>query len=260
MISKNAFEMLMADLAAQIEEAENDVEIKKATMVKRKAAKAAAELDLADTIAAMEEDKKYLADLTATCAQKTTDFESRQALRAEELEAIEKAMEIVSSGAVAGAGEKHLPGAFLQTSLAQLRADDRSPSQSRVATYLQDKSQQLNSRILSILAVRVADDPFKKVKKMIQDTIYKLMEEANAEASQKGWCDEELSTNEHTRKEKSKEVESLTADIDALEAEIAELHEDIVTLTKALAELDAAMKKASELRAAEKAKNTQTMA
>merc|ERR1719324_1721612 len=94
---------------------------------------------------------------------------------------------------------------------------------------------------------------------MIQDTIYKLMEEANAEASQKGWCDEELSTNEHTRKEKSKEVESLTSDIDALEAEIAELNEDIVNLTKALAELDAAMKKASELRAAEKAKNTQTM-
>jgi len=147
----------------------------------------------------------------------------------------------------------------LETSFAQLRTDDRSPRQARVATYLEDKSQQLNSRVLSILAVRVADDPFKKVKKMIQDTIYKLMEEANAEASQKGWCDEELSTNEHTRKEKSKEVESLTADIDALEAEIAELSEDIVSLTKALSELDAAMKKASDLRAAEKAKNTQTM-
>merc|ERR1719248_550702 len=63
MISKNAFQMLMSDLAAQIEEAESDVDSKKATMAKRKAAKAAAELDLSDTIAAMEEDKKYLADL-----------------------------------------------------------------------------------------------------------------------------------------------------------------------------------------------------
>merc|ERR1719387_1023086 len=209
MMSKNAFEMLMKDLAAQIEEAEGDVENKKATRAKRQAAKAASELDLADTMAAMEEDKKYLADLTATCAQKTTDFESRQQLRAEEIEAIEKAMEIISSGAVAGAGEKHLPAALLQhkgAALSQLRADGRSPTQVRVSQFLQDQSRQLNSKVLAALAVRVADDPFKKVKKMIQDLIYRLMEEANAEASQKGWCDEELATNEQTRKAKSKEV------------------------------------------------------
>ena len=41
---------------------------------------------------------------------------------------------------------------------------------------------------------------------MIEDLIVKLMEAANEEASQKGWCDIELSTNEHSRKEKSKEV------------------------------------------------------
>merc|ERR1719231_230444 len=94
---------------------------------------------------------------------------------------------------------------------------------------------------------------------MIQDTIYKLMEEANAEASQKGWCDEELSTNEHTRKEKSKEVESLTADIDALEAEIAELTEEISELTKAIAELDAAVAEATEIRQEEKTTNEATI-
>merc|ERR1719440_2452065 len=170
-------------------------------------------------------------------------------------------MEIVSSGAVAGAGEKHLPGLLLQTTkLAQLRADGRSPNQDRVVQYLQDKSRQLNSRILSMLAVRAADDPFKKVKKMIQDLIYRLMEEANAEASQKGWCDEELSTNEQTRKAKSKEVDTLTSEIDALEAEIAELTEDVKELSAAIAELDKAMAHATELRTAEHEKNTATVA
>jgi len=262
MISKNAFEMLMTDLAAQIEEAENDVVSKKATMAKRKAAKAASELDLTDTIAAMEEDMKYLADLTATCAQKTTDFESRQQLRAEEIEAIEKAMEIISSGAVAGAGEKHLPAALLQhkgAALSQLRADGRSPTQVRVSQFLQDQGRQLNSKILAALAVRVADDAFKKVKKMIQDLIYRLMEEANAEATQKGWCDEELATNAQTRKAKSKEVDTLTSEIDALEAEIAKLTEDITELSAAVAELDKAMAEASELREKENIKNTQTI-
>merc|ERR1719443_2303768 len=87
---------------------------------------------------------------------------------------------------------------------------------------------------------------------MIQDLIYRLMEEANAEASQKGWCDEELATNEQTRKAKSMEVDTLSSEIDALEAEIAKLTEDITELDKAMAE-------ASELREKEKIKNTQTI-
>merc|ERR1719230_1388733 len=107
--------------------------------------------------------------------------------------------------------------------------------------------------------MRVADDPFKKVKKMIKDLIVRLMEEANEEAEHKGWCDTELSTNEQTRKEKTTAVETLHAEIDELEASIAKLTEDITELTQAVAELDAAMAKATDLRQQEKAKNTETI-
>merc|ERR550537_1358127 len=152
----------------------------------------------------MEDDKKYLEDLTATCEQKASDFESRQQLRGEEIEAIEKAIEIISSSAVSGNAEKHLPG-LLQTksSFAQLRGEGHSPAQERVADYLREKATQLNSRVLSALATRAEADPFKKVKKLIKDLITKLLEEANEEAEHKGWCDTELSTNEQTRKEKT---------------------------------------------------------
>merc|ERR1719327_2503986 len=139
------------------------------------------------------------------------------------------------------------------------RSDGRNPAQDRVAQYLRDQGKHLNSRVLSALAVRVADDPFKKVKKMIKDLIVKLMEEANEEASHKGWCDTELSTNEQTRKEKMVAVETLTAEIDQLRASIGKLSEDLSELTKAVSELDAAMAKATELRTAEKAKNTETI-
>merc|ERR1719377_247390 len=117
----------------------------------------------------------------------------------------------------------------------------------------------LNSRVLSQLAVRVADDPFKKVKKMIKDLIVRLMEEANEEAEHKGWCDTELSTNEQTRKEKTAAVETLHAEIDELEASIAKLTEEIAELTTAVAELDAAMAKATTIRQEEKAKNEETI-
>merc|ERR1711907_537408 len=132
-------------------------------------------------------------------------------------------------------------------------------AQTRVAKYLNAQAQKLNSRVLSALAMRVADDPFKKVKKMIKDLIVKLMEEANEEAEHKGWCDTELSTNEQTRKEKTEAVETLHAEIDQLEASIAKLTEDIGELTKAVAELDAAMAKATKLRQEEKATNTETI-
>merc|ERR1712057_134086 len=98
-----------------------------------------------------------------------------------------------------------------------------------------------------------------KIKKMIKDLIVKLMEEANEEAEQKGFCDTELSTNEQTRKEKTEAVETLHAEIDQLEASIAKLTEDISELTKAVAELDAAMAKAIKLRTEEKATNTETI-
>merc|ERR1712161_147775 len=142
------------------------------------------------------------------------------------------------------------------TAFAQLRASGAaSLPQQRVAQYLAGRAQDLNSKVLSALAVRVADDPFAKVKKMLKDLIVRLMEEANEEAEHKGWCDTELSTNEQTRKEKTEAVETLHAEIDQLEASIAKLAEDITDLTKAVAELDEAMAKATKLRQEEKATN-----
>jgi len=260
MNSKHAYDMLMQDLNAQIAQAEKDRDEKAETKAKKLQAKADAEGDLKDTTSTRDADVKYLTDLTATCEQKASDFESRQQLRAEEIVAIEKAIEIISSNAVSGNADKYLPTMLQKSaSFPQLRSDLNVQAQSRVAKYLSSRAKQLNSRLLSTLAVRVNDDPFKKVKKMIKDLIVRLMEEANEEAEHKGWCDTELSTNEQTRKEKTEAVETLHAEIDQLEASIAKLTEDIAELSKAVAELDAAMAKATTLRAEEKATNTETI-
>jgi len=259
MNTKHAFEMLVQDLDAQIAQATQDRTEKAELKAKTLQAKADAEGDLKDTTTTRDADVKYLADLTATCEQKASDFEARQELRGEEIVAIEKAIEIISSEAVSGNADKHLPSLVQKSSLAQLRADGRSPNQQRVVSYLQKQAAQLNSRVLSALAVRVADDPFKKVKKMIKDLIVRLMEEANEEAEHKGWCDTELSTNEQTRKEKTESVEVLHAEIDQLEASIAKLTEEIAELTKAVAALDAAMAEATKLRAEETEKNSETI-
>merc|ERR1719359_2452491 len=102
----------------------------------------------------------------------------------------------------------------------------------KVVAYLKRQSGKIQSRVLNMIAERVAMDPFKKVKKMIKDLIVKLMQEANDEADHKGWCDMELATNEKTRNEKSEAVLTLTAEIDELEASVASLAEEIAALTQ----------------------------
>jgi chromosome segregation ATPase len=259
MNAKHAYDMLMQDLNAEVDQAKTDRGESSEEKAKKLQNKADAEGDVKDTTSTMEEDKKYLEDLVATCEQKASDFEARQQLRAEEIEAVEKAIEIVSSGAVSGNADKHLPGFIQGSAMAQLRTSQQLEHQHRVAAFLQQRASKMGSRVLSLLAERVEADPFSKVKKMIKDLIVKLMEEANEEAEHKGWCDTELSTNEQTRKEKTTAVETLHSEIDELEASVAKLTEDITELTAAVAELDEAVSKATKLREEEKAKNTQTI-
>jgi len=257
----HSFSMLSADLNNQLDAARSAESEK--SQAKAKALQGAADSKgaLQDTVTTRDDDSKYTADLTATCEQKSSDFANRQELRAEEIEAIQKAIEILAGGAVSGASEKHLPQ-FVQvksSTFAQLRSDGQSPSQKKVVAFLNSRAKMLNSRVLAAFALRVSADPFKKVKKLIKDLIVKLMEEANAETEQKGYCDKELATNEHTRKEKSEAVVMLTAEIDELTASVASLTEQMTELTKAISELDAAVATSTEQRVAEKEKNTITI-
>merc|ERR1719261_2445761 len=163
-----------------------------ATKSKREKDGAEAKGDLADITASVASDTEYLADLTKECSTKAADFETRQAVRKGEIEALGKAMEIMSGGAIAG-GTKYLPTLVQKsTSLAQLRSAGQSPMQKQVAQFLSDRAQKSNSKILALMASRVAEDPFKKIKKMIEDMVSKLMEEANEEAEHKGFCDTEI--------------------------------------------------------------------
>jgi len=259
---KHAYNMVKQDLEASIEQATQDRDEKSEFKAQTIQAKADATGDLQDTTTTRDADTEYLEDLTATCAQKSSDFDSRQQLRAEEIEAIEKAIDIISSGAVAGSADKHLPGLVQKSAFAQLRAEstNNEAALAKVAAFLQKKSNSIGSRILALIATKAGEDPFIKVKQMIKDLIVKLMEEAAEEAEHKAWCDQELSSNEQTRKEKTAAVESLHAQKDELEASIAKLTEDIAELTQAIADLDAAMAKYTGLRNEEKAKNKATTA
>merc|ERR1719217_1147886 len=135
-----------------------------------------------------------------------------------------------------------------------------SPVQRAVATFLKDRAQRTNSRILSLIATKVSEDPFKKVSKMIKDMIIKLTEEATEEAEHKGFCDTELTTNKQTRDFKTEQSNELNAEIEKLTADIAQYASEIADLAAAIEELDKAVAEATETRTAEKEKNMATIA
>jgi len=139
---------------------------------------------LTDTTTTRDADVKYLADLTAACKLKPANFESRQQLRTKSLKWSRRQSRSCPA-MTSAATEKHLPSLVQKTAVTQLRASTRGEVQQLAIEYLQIQGKRLNSRVLSALAVRVSDDPFTKVKKMIKGLIARLMEEANKEAEHK---------------------------------------------------------------------------
>lgn len=118
---------------------------------------------------------------------------------------------------------------------------------------------ELGSLALTSLAERVAADPFKKIKGLIQKLIERLLTEAKNEATKKGFCDTELGKARMDRDFRWQEANDLSADLAGLEAKRDELVEEIKELTKAIKEETAALKKATEERDAEKKANMETL-
>mmetsp|Transcript_56106 Transcript_56106/g.131158 ORF Transcript_56106/g.131158 Transcript_56106/m.131158 type:complete len:633 (+) Transcript_56106:73-1971(+) len=256
---RHAFDQLSQSLEAKLTQSKKEQMDKTQFKAKKLQSKASAEGDLGETKTEKASDEKYSADLKATCEKKSKAFEERQKLREEEIVAIGKATEIISSGAVAGSAEKHLPSLMQGSAFAFLRADHRSPRQEQVARFLQRRAAQLNSRVLSSAAARVGADPIAKVRTMIEQLLAKMQDQANEEATKKGWCDAELASNKATREEKADASDSLTSEIDEMTATIATLGEEITTLKAELAEMSSAMTNATELRNKEEEKNTATI-
>merc|ERR1719359_362389 len=90
--AKSAHAMMQKDLTAQIESAKMEKGMKTTTKAKT-----------LETEASLAEDEKFAADLDSECKQKSFDFEQRQIVRQGEIDAIGKAIAIMSGDDVAGA-------------------------------------------------------------------------------------------------------------------------------------------------------------
>jgi len=129
----------------------------------------------------------------------------------------------------------------------------------RLVQLLRTKSTELKSTVLATLASKVAADPFAKIKKLVQELIERLLQEAADEANHKGWCDKELTNAKQQRTYKADAVKALNSQLESAEAKRDKLAEEIEVLTTELAELNDSLSKTTEQRQAESAENAATV-
>merc|ERR1719433_1068302 len=179
--------------------------------------------------------------LKEKCQMTDKEWEERQKTRQMEMEAVSKALAILSGDDAHDLFTRTFNPTFVQSSSAA--HSDRRQEASQLLSKLARK---LHSPRLSTLAYRVKLDAFTRVKKAIDDMIAELLKEKADEIKHKDFCTDEFNTNELQTEKKEREKQDLIAKIADLEATIKALGEAIDTLKAEIAEMQVQLKRAGE--------------
>merc|ERR1719240_504387 len=254
--SLRAFQMLAQSLKDEIKYGQKDLDKTKKNLGASAEAQATAEGDLSVTTADLNEDVKDLATLHQDCMTGAEDFEAETKSRGEELKALATAKKVIVE---ATSGASDLSYGFLQTSM----SSGADLANFEALRLVRDLAQKQNSAALAQLASRIdatmhagsrgGADIFAKIKGLISDMIEKLLKEAEEDATEKAFCDKEMSETEIKKADKEAAIQKLSTQIDSQNAKSAKLKEEVATLEKELSELAKAQAKMDKIRAEEKA-------
>merc|ERR1719401_2865464 len=179
--------------------------------------------------------------LKEKCSMTDKEWEERQKTRQLEMEAVSKALAVLSGDDAHDLFTKTFNPALLQRASAansQRRAD--------ASRVLSQVARKFNNPRLATLAYQVKLDAFVRVKKAIDDMIAQLLEEKKAEIKHKDFCVDQLNTNQLQTEKKEREKEDLLAKIEDLEGTIDQLTKAIEGLKAEIAEMQVQLKRAGE--------------
>jgi len=236
--TKHNYDMMKQSLEDQMSADTKNMNEQKSSKEGAEEGKATAEGDLATTVKALKESEEALAVANSDCMTTAADHEATVASRNEELKVIKTAEGILKESTGGAEGQSY---SFLQM---RTRAD---LANSEVVSLVKKLAHDHHSSALAQLASRIAviarygskngGDPFAKVKGLIDEMITKLEKEAEAEATEKAYCDEETAKTEAKKSELDDDIAQLTNKIDTAASQSAALKEDVVELEAELASI-----------------------
>jgi len=197
--------------------------------------------DIDDTRNSLAADEAFLAMLKEKCQMTDQEWEERQKTRQLEMEAVSKALAILS-----GDDAHDLFTRTFNPALVEKQSAVQSKRRTQASKLLSDVAHKLQSPRLATLAVQVRLDAFTRVKKAIDDMIAQLLKEKEDEIKHKDFCVDEFNKNQLETENKEREKSDLIAKIEDLDMTIKQLTDAIETLKAEIAEMQVQLKRAGE--------------
>jgi hypothetical protein len=232
------FDMLKQSLTDSLATAERDRKNHQDELATNTELKGKAEGALAEASDALSSNEKLLQDRNAECDQEAEDYKNAVASRNEELEAISKAVQILTDPKFAAATAAR-GASFLDLS--------HTP-RLRAVGVLRGLARKYRSVELATIAVRAGEDTFGKIKGLIRDMIKRLQKQAAEESSHNAFCVKEKKENTQKRDKIMSQKEKFEARLEAAKAEEGQLKEEIAQLSSDIVALDKAVAEAIKLR------------
>jgi peptidoglycan hydrolase CwlO-like protein len=261
--AKASFATLTGSKTKEIAAAGKAVEKKTARVGEVAVEAVQAKADLEGTEDAVDEDTKFKANLAKECATKQKEWDERQKLRAQELEALSETIEMLNGDDALELFKKTLPSGgaavLLQTGVSTQSQMHRARSLLENLVTL-DQSHTPMLRMMLLALHSRSGGGFDKVVKMIDDMVTLLSKEQTDDDKKKDFCIAELNKVEAEKTELEGTISDLEAEIEELEDGIATTTSEIADLKKGLEDLDKSVVEATEQRKEEHAEYTDTAA
>jgi len=240
--NQKAYEDLKAAKEAEITAGIEQIDTKTQELADTDEKNAHAKQDIEDTRNSLAADEEFLMMLKEKCQMTDKEWEERSKTRALEMEAVSKALGVLSGDDAHDLFTRTFNPAMLLQRVSSTSSDRRE----RASKVLAAAASRLQSPRLSTLASRVKLDAFTRVKKAIDDMIAALAKEKADEIKHKDFCVDEFNTNQLQTEKKEREKQDLLAKIEDLELTIKQLTEAIDTLKAEIAEMQVQLKRAGE--------------
>jgi len=257
--ASNAHKLADAAKEDEIQAAERAKETKTEVKGAKGSDLSTAESTLSEATSSRDADTTVLDETKQLCGERKEEYEKRMKTRADEIEAMGKAIEILSK--VTGVRTPESKG----ISLIQISKKISDPK-AAIVNLLRKAGSSKQTAALEKLAEKIAalkqtpgSGTFDQIKNMIQKMIFHLMSEQKDEDDHKNWCDTELSKTNKMKDDKEDTEAALTSDINALTAEIDQLGRDIASNEQSIAGLEADVEAETDQRNEEKAENSATV-
>mmetsp|Transcript_130870 Transcript_130870/g.231306 ORF Transcript_130870/g.231306 Transcript_130870/m.231306 type:complete len:711 (-) Transcript_130870:68-2200(-) len=262
---KHNFDLLKQSLSDQIKVDSGELSSSKQAKHDATETVAGAQGDLEEEKKLLAEAETTLANMEGDCKQRAADNAESVAKRAAELEAVEKARQVIQES-VGGAAKITYGESFLQVSAVnslgnalgsklRTRAD---LANFEVVNLIRKLAHEQRSAMLQQLATRIStaiknsathgEDPFAKVKGMISDMIEKLLKDAGEEAQHKAYCDKEMAETKQKTDELEYDVEKYSSKLDKARAASVMLKDEVSVLQNEILEITKSQSEADDLR------------